>query len=106
MNKAGFGGLNDNFNASDNDQSVSEQLSTLKAQFITARVTDVIISNTHPLFSDNGGWNGLGTIFFEPLDNLTSIKSTATNPKATPLLPYLKNYPIQPHCTSVAETSQ
>lgn len=95
INKAGFGGLNQNFNGVAMDQNdLQNQLETLNAQFITARVTDIIISNTHPLFSEYGGWNGLGTIFFEPLNNLSSKKGTVNNPIATPLLPYLKNYPL------------
>jgi len=95
INKAGFGGLNQNFNGVGLDQNdIQNQLETLNAQFITARVTDIIISNTHPLFNEYGGWNGLGTIFFEPLNNLSSKKGTVNNPIATPLLPYLKNYPL------------
>lgn len=95
INKAGFGGLNQNFNSTiQNQNDIFEQLETLNAQFITARVTDIIISNTHPLFNEYGGWNGLGTIFFEPLNNLISKSQTASNPVATPLLPYLKNYPL------------
>jgi hypothetical protein len=95
MNKAGFGGLNQNFNGNlQNQEDIFNHLETLNAQFISARVTDVIISNNHPLFNDYGGWNGLGTIFFEPLNNLVSKSNTTTNPVATPLLPYLKNYPL------------
>ena len=68
MNKAGFGGLNQNINAAQDNaiERIFDELGILKAQFITARVTDIIISNTHPLFNEYGGWNGLGTIFFEP----------------------------------------
>lgn len=95
INKAGFGGLNQNFNSANlNKEDILSQLDTLNAQFITARVTDIIISNTHPFFNDYGGWSGLGTIFFEPLNNLSSSSTTITNPVATPLLPYLKNYPL------------
>lgn len=95
INKQGFAGLNQQLNnANLNRDNINSQLATLNAQFITARVTDIIISNTHPLFLDYGGWNGLGTIFFEPMDNLSSSSQTVTNPIATPLLPYLKNYPL------------
>lgn len=95
MIKAGFGGLNDNFNSNiQNQENLFEQLDKLNAQFITARVTDIIISNTHPLFDEYGGWSGIGTVFFEPMNNLLSKKQTTTNPVATPLLPYLKNYPL------------
>ncbi len=95
INRQGFAGLNQQLNdANLNRSNIDSQLATLNAQFITARVTDIIISNTHPLFNDYGGWNGLGTIFFEPMDNLSSSSGTTSNPIATPLLPYLKNYPL------------
>ena len=95
INRSGFAGLNQNLNSANlNRDNIDSQLATLKAQFITARVTDIIISNTHPLFNEFGGWNGLGTIFFEPMNNLSSSTQTTTNPTATPLLPYLKNYPL------------
>ena len=67
MNKAGFSGLNATLNSNiENREDIFSQLETLNAQFITARVTDIIISNTHPLFNKYGGWNGLGTIFLNP----------------------------------------
>tara|TARA_B110000908_G_scaffold58757_1_gene71434 strand:+ start:56 stop:1396 length:1341 start_codon:yes stop_codon:yes gene_type:complete len=95
MNKAGFSGLNATLNSNiENREDIFSQLETLNAQFITARVTDIIISNTHPLFNKYGGWNGLGTIFFEPTTNLGSISETTSNPIATPLLPFAKNYPL------------
>ena len=79
INKAGFGGLNQNFNSSNlNKEDILSQLDTLNAQFITARVTDIIISNTHPLFNEYGGWSGLGTVFFEPINNLVSKSTTKT----------------------------
>jgi hypothetical protein len=31
------------------------------------RVTDIILNNNHPQFNNYGGWNGIGTITFEPL---------------------------------------
>ena len=94
MNKAGFGGLNQNFNGDNRSEDIFGQLETLKSQFIPARVTDIIISNTHPLFDENGGWSSIGTIFFESIDNLGNSTSTTSNPVATPLLPYIKNYPL------------
>tara|TARA_R110001592_G_scaffold32290_2_gene113300 strand:- start:8872 stop:10206 length:1335 start_codon:yes stop_codon:yes gene_type:complete len=94
MNKAGFGGLNQNFNGDNRSEDIFGQLETLKSQFISARVTDIIISNTHPLFDENGGWSSIGTIFFESIDNLGNSTNTTSNPVATPLLPYIKNYPL------------
>ena len=31
------------------------------------RVIDIILNNNHPQFNNYGGWNGIGTITFEPL---------------------------------------
>ena len=94
MNKSGFGGLNQNFNGDNGNEDIFGQLETLKSKFISARVTDIIISNTHPLFDENGGWSSIGTIFFESIDNLGNSGNTTTNSLATPLLPYIKNYPL------------
>ena len=94
MNKSGFGGLNQNFNGDNGNEDIFGQLETLKSKFISARVTDIIISNTHPLFDENGGWSSIGTIFFESIDNLGNSSNTTTNAIASPLLPYIKNYPL------------
>ena len=59
INRQGFAALNQQLNSANlNRDNINSQLATLNAQFITARVTDIIISNTHPLFNDYGGWNG------------------------------------------------
>jgi len=92
-NNLGFSGLNNTLNSQDPTQEIFQNLDILNSKFITGRVTDIIISNTHPLFDDYGGWNGLGTIFFESTDNLTPIDSSK-NSVAYPLIPYLKNYPL------------
>jgi len=60
----------------------------------TVRVKDIILDNTHPLFSKYGEWNGIGTIFFEPAKN--PIFNTDKNNliAAYPLLPNVKHYPL------------
>jgi len=44
----------------------------------------------HPKFDEVGGWNGVGTIFYE-INNLVSFKDTQ---KAKPFYPQNKNYPL------------
>lgn len=92
-NNLGFSGLNQNLNSQDPTKEIFDNLSILNSQLITGRVVDIILSNKHPLFYDYGGWNGLGTIFFEPTNNLEG-KVTTTKSTATPLIPYNKNYPL------------
>jgi hypothetical protein len=92
-NNLGFSGLNNNLNSQDPTREIFQNLDILNNRFISGRVVDIIISNTHPLFNEEGGWSGLGTIFFEPTDNLTPNKPNAQT-TAQPLIPYLKNYPL------------
>ena len=92
-NNLGFSGLNSNLNSQDPTKEIFDNLNILNSQLITGRVVDIIISNTHPLFYDFGGWNGLGTIFFEPTNNLEK-SSVLVKPTALPLLPYSKNLPL------------
>ena len=92
-NNLGFSGLNNNLNSQDPTQEIFKDLDILNNKFITGRVVDIVISNTHPLFNEEGGWGGLGTIFFESTDNLTKSK-TEVQSSALPLIPYLKNYPL------------
>jgi len=65
---------------------------TLDDKFQSYRVKDIILDNTHPKFKQYGGWNGIGTIEFEPITKNSS--GDTQNPIATPLIPYLKNYPL------------
>ena len=70
INRQGFAALNQQLNSANlNRDNINSQLATLNAQFITARVTDIIISNTHWLW----GMEGLDP-FFEPMNNLSSWK--------------------------------
>ena len=76
-------------NISDNNSTSSDVNNT----FQSYRVKDIILDDTHPKFKQYGGWNGIGTIEFEAI----TVNSGGENiklPVATPLLPYLKNYPL------------
>jgi len=54
------------------------------------RVKDIILDENHPLFSQYGGWDGMGLILFENIE-----KGATTNILfAKPLYPQNKNYPL------------
>ena len=74
--------IDDTFTPSDNNNST----------FQSYRVKDIILDNTHPKFKQYGGWNGIGTIEFEAIT--VNSGGDIKNPIATPLIPYLKNYPL------------
>jgi hypothetical protein len=57
--------------------------------FIRVRVLDIVLNNDHPRFSDVGEWNGIGTIYFEPLDG-----NSITTTYAYPIFPQIKMYPL------------
>lgn len=87
MSKRGFTALNDNLNS-------TPKLNNLDTGGLVSsvRVVDIILDNQHPKFDDYGGWNGIGTIECEKVDINQFEKKELTI--ATPLLPYLKNYPL------------
>jgi len=70
-----------------------DNLQTLIAQtnttFLRVRVLDIVLNNNHPRFPDVGEWNGIGTIYFEPLDG----RSISVN-YAYPIFPQIKMYPL------------
>lgn len=61
-----------------------------KSSYI-GRVTDIILDNTHPQFSNLGGYNALGTVFFEEVNK---ANNGINNKTATPFFPNIKNYPL------------
>ena len=70
-----------------------ENLQSLIAQtnttFLRVRVIDIVLNNNHPRFKDVGEWNGIGTIYFEPLDG----RAININ-YAYPIFPQIKIYPL------------
>ena len=69
-----------------NLQSLIAQTNT---SFLRVRVLDIVLNNNHPRFPDVGEWNGIGTIYFEPLDG----RSINVN-YAYPIFPQIKMYPL------------
>jgi hypothetical protein len=57
--------------------------------FKRVRVLDIVLNNDHPRFPEVGEWNGIGTIYFEPLDG-----SSINVNYAYPIFPQIKMYPL------------
>ncbi len=92
-NKYGFSSINQQLNVSNSpDSNLKNQVEILSQNIISARVTDIILDNKYPNFFELGGWNAVGTIFFESVGG-APLNSNSNN-IALPLLPYLKNYPL------------
>lgn len=79
-------------NINTTNTTITSNISIPDNEIQSYRVTDIILDNTHPKFKQYGEWNGIGTIEFEPID--INSKNKSTNTFATPLIPYLKNYPL------------
>ena len=91
-NKFGFASINQQIQTNSQSQkNFSDQIEELKQNVIYARVLDIILDDQHPDFNNNGGWSGVGTIFFNNVELSSNVKSNLT---ASPLLPHLKNYPL------------
>jgi len=56
---------------------------------IIGRVTDIVLNSEHPKFNDVGGYNGIGTIFFEENNYI----GTTVN-KAKSFYPQMSSYPL------------
>tara|TARA_R110000782_G_scaffold3273_7_gene12137 strand:- start:416 stop:1663 length:1248 start_codon:yes stop_codon:yes gene_type:complete len=74
------------------ESSLNNTIPSIDEGFQSFRVKDIILDNTHPKFKQYGEWNGIGTIEFEPITKNSG--GDVQNPIATPLVPYLKNYPL------------
>lgn len=88
-NKVGFAALNTNLNSSNFVNSLPKE-----DLIFSARVTDIVLDDSHPDFQNYGSWNGVGTIIFEDINNANNpnIENTTI---ATPLLPQIKHYPLK-----------
>jgi hypothetical protein len=54
----------------------------LNSKYVNARVTDIILNNSHPKFNEVGQWGGIGAIIFEPVSptKVVSFKSSFALP--------------------------
>jgi len=92
-NKFGFASVNQQINLNkDSGNLLLNELNELRQNVIYARVIDIILDDQHPDFKKNGGWSSVGTVFYEKIESASV--TTKSNLIASPLLPYLKNYPL------------
>ena len=92
-NKYGFASVNKQLNVNSKpNPNFQKQLDLLSQNVISARVTDIILNENHPSFEALGGWTSIGTVFFEKVEGGNLNQPLVQT--ATPLLPYLKNYPL------------
>ena len=92
-NKYGFASVNKQLNVSSKpNPNFQKQLDLLSQNIIPARVTDIILNDNHPSFESLGGWTSIGTVFFEKVEGGNLNQPLVQT--ATPLIPYLKNYPL------------
>lgn len=91
LNKTGLAFLTQTFNPQGNFEGLGSSIDELDLKIIPARVTDIVLDETHPKFNEVGQFNGLGTIFFEKIN---FEDNNLTNPSAKPFFPQLKNYPL------------
>ena len=77
-------------------RKVDSALDTLKDKVITARVVDISLNSNSSIWSENGEWQGIGTIQFQVVSEPTSEDSVASSKLniAKPLFPNNKNYPL------------
>lgn len=92
MTKTGIGYFSDTFNSSGNFNGVDSLVEDLSLIIIPARVIDIILDESHPKFNEYGGWNGIGTINFEPINSLKENKNI--NEIARPFYPQFKSPPL------------
>ncbi len=71
------------------NQTNANAIANLANNFITARVTDIVLNEKHPRYKEVGEWNGIGTIFFQYFDGSINQRSFAY-----PFIPQMKTYPL------------
>ena len=62
---------------------------SLPNQFTPVRVTDIVLNDLHPKYSEVGEWNGIGTIFYETIGI-----NEKSNGFAYPFDPHCKTFPL------------
>jgi len=88
---SGIGYIMNSINPSGNSSGLDSTVEGLELKMIPARVIDIVLDETHPKFSEYGGWASIGTINFEEVNTLE--KSTIS-PIAKPFFPQFKSPPL------------
>ena len=93
LTKTGIAYLGQSLNSNSDTSNLIASIEELNLKVIPARVTDIVLDETNKAkFQEYGGWNGIGTINFEPI-NTPASKST-TKPIAKPFFPQFKSFPL------------
>ena len=91
--KTGLAYLGQSLNSGGDISNLVTSIEELNLKVIPARVTDIILDETNqPKFTEYGGWNGIGTIEFEPIN--TPSPKTIKKPLAKTFFPQLKSFPL------------
>lgn len=86
----GFSALNNNLNSS--TSNLGNNLPNISTNNTAVRVKSIVLDENHPRFNELGGWNGLGTIEFQSVENPLELP---IYPTARPIYPNVKNYPLE-----------
>ena len=74
-------------------EALETQSSTRTFSIVSSRVRDIILDDTHEKWKEFGEWNGIGTIFFEPV-RFPTFSETINLIPAVPAFPNIKQYPL------------
>ena len=89
INKSGLSGMVKNLGSPSFTNIPKKGESISSTSLVSARVTDIILDENHPLFNEFGGWSSIGTIIYE-IENLTAGGQTS----AKPLFPQQNSFPL------------
>lgn len=92
LTKTGLAYLGQSLNSGNDISNLVASIEELDLKIIPARVTDIVLDETNPKFSEYGGWNGIGTINFELIN--TPASKSISKPIAKPLFPQFKSFPL------------
>jgi hypothetical protein len=90
--KFGFSGQNQPYSVNSSIDTINRRIGNLSNKLIPARVTDVILDESHPDFLNLGEWNSIGTIKYELINFLQ--EEPANVKIAKPLLANTKTFPL------------
>jgi hypothetical protein len=91
--KFGFSGQNQPYSVNSSIDTINRRIGNLSNKLIPARVTDVILDESHPDFLNLGEWNSIGTIKYELINFLP--EETLNTKIAKPLLANTKTFPLK-----------
>ena len=91
--KFGFSGQNQPYSVNSSIDTINRRIGNLSNKLIPARVTDVILDESHPDFLNLGEWNSIGTIKYELINFLP--EETSNTKIAKPLLANTKTFPLK-----------